>query len=99
MTIDTATLGSTITASATASGEAQTRLEEDYTNFLKLLTAQISNQDPLEPMDASTFVSQLAQLSQVAERAEKEPQPETETAMDINPGRKAPDALPTEVDQ
>ncbi len=41
----------------------------------------------------------LAQLSQVAERAEKEPQPETETAMDINPGRKAPDALPTEVDQ
>lgn len=65
MTIDTATLGSTITASATASGEAQTRLEEDYTNFLKLLTAQISNQDPLEPMDASTFVSQLAQLSQV----------------------------------
>ena len=29
----------------------------------------------------------LAQLSQVAERAEKEPQPETETAMDINPAR------------
>lgn len=65
MAIETATLGSTITSSASASDGAGARLEEDYTNFLKLLTAQISNQDPLEPMDASTFVSQLAQLSQV----------------------------------
>ena len=40
-------------------------IETDYQNFLQLLTAQISNQDPLEPMDATTFVSQLAQLSQV----------------------------------
>ena len=40
----------------------------------------------------------LAQLSQVAERAEKEPQPETETAMDINPGRDDA-AAATEVDQ
>ena len=41
------------------------RLAGDYTSFLKLLTAQVSNQDPLEPMDSSTFVTQLAQLSQV----------------------------------
>ena len=40
----------------------------------------------------------LAQLSQVAERAEKEPQPETETAMDINPGRDKA-AVATEADQ
>jgi flagellar basal-body rod modification protein FlgD len=40
-------------------------LQADYENFLKLLVSQIQNQDPLEPMDASTFVSQLAQLSQV----------------------------------
>ena len=32
---------------------------------MKLLTAQVANQDPLEPMDSTTFVSQLAQLSQV----------------------------------
>jgi flagellar basal-body rod modification protein FlgD len=37
----------------------------DYNNFLKLLVAQVQNQDPLEPMDSTTFVSQLAQLSQV----------------------------------
>jgi multicomponent K+:H+ antiporter subunit A len=38
----------------------------------------------------------LAQLSRVAERAEKEPVPETETAMDIDPGRNEPAAAPTE---
>jgi multicomponent K+:H+ antiporter subunit A len=38
----------------------------------------------------------LAQLSQVAERAEKETPPETETAMDIDPGRQEPATAPTE---
>ena len=51
--------------SASASATAGAKLSADYTSFLKLLTAQISNQDPLEPMDSTTFVSQLAQLSQV----------------------------------
>lgn len=41
------------------------KLNTDYESFLKLLTAQLVNQDPLEPMDSSTFISQLAQLSQV----------------------------------
>jgi flagellar basal-body rod modification protein FlgD len=55
---------------AAAAGQANSNtslqnLNEDYTNFLTLLTAQISNQDPLEPIDSTQFVSQLAQLSQV----------------------------------
>jgi len=41
------------------------QLSSDYTRFLKLLTAQISNQDPLAPMDSGQFITQLAQLSQV----------------------------------
>jgi len=49
----------------TSASEAQTQLGLDMNNFLKLLTAQITNQDPLKPMDSTTFVSQLAQLSQV----------------------------------
>lgn len=44
---------------------ALTRLAGDFNSFLQLLTAQVSNQDPLAPMDSSTFVTQLAQLSQV----------------------------------
>ena len=55
----------TQTGMPTVASEAQTQLGLDLDNFLLLLTAQISNQDPLEPMDSTTFVSQLAQLSQV----------------------------------
>lgn len=51
--------------SATAAAQSKTKLDADYQNFLKLLIAQVSNQDPLEPMDSTTFVSQLAQLTQV----------------------------------
>lgn len=53
------------TATASAATGAQNQLGVDYNNFLKLLTAQIQNQDPLKPMDSTAFVSQLAQLSQV----------------------------------
>jgi len=49
----------------TMSAAATQKLNTDYQSFLKLLTAQLTNQDPLEPMDSTTFVSQLAQLSQV----------------------------------
>lgn len=31
--------------------------------FLQLLVAQIKNQDPTNPTDATTFVTQLAQFS------------------------------------
>ena len=37
----------------------------NYDNFLKLLVAQMKNQDPTEPMDASQQISQLATFSQV----------------------------------
>ena len=33
--------------------------------FLRLLVAQIQNQDPLSPMDPTQFVSQLAQFSEM----------------------------------
>lgn len=55
----------TQTGTPTVASEAQAQLGLDLDNFLLLLTAQITNQDPLEPMDSTTFVSQLAQLSQV----------------------------------
>lgn len=51
--------------SQSTAATARNQLGVDYNNFLKLLTAQIGNQDPLKPMDSTQFVSQLAQLSQV----------------------------------
>ncbi|MGY6704308.1 flagellar hook assembly protein FlgD [Roseinatronobacter sp.] len=50
---------------ASGASVAQSKLDADYQSFLTLLIAQVSNQNPLEPMDSSVFVSQLAQLTQV----------------------------------
>ncbi|SFT09061.1 flagellar basal-body rod modification protein FlgD [Sulfitobacter marinus] len=60
-----ATTTSGVAAASTASSTASSKLAENYESFLTLLTAQISNQDPLEPVDSTQFVSQLAQLTQV----------------------------------
>ncbi len=38
----------------------------DQTSFLKLLTAQLQNQDPFSPMDNTQMVAQMAQFSSVA---------------------------------
>jgi flagellar basal-body rod modification protein FlgD len=44
---------------------AGNKFNQDFNSFLKLLTAQLKNQDPTEPMDSTQFVTQLTQLSQV----------------------------------
>ena len=43
------------------------RGEEQRSQFLRLLIAQIKGQDPLNPMDGTEFVSQLAQFTSVEE--------------------------------
>lgn len=40
-------------------------LTADYSMFLKLLTTQMQNQDPLNPMETSEYTQQLVQFSQV----------------------------------
>ena len=46
-------------SNATNSGLAST------SSFLTLLVAQLKNQDPLQPMDGTQFVTQLAQVNDV----------------------------------
>lgn len=41
------------------------RFADDFDNFLKLLTTQMSHQDPLEPIDPTEFTSQLATFTGV----------------------------------
>jgi len=43
-------------------------LASDFNGFLKLLTAQLRNQDPLAPMDADKFTSQLVQFASVEQQ-------------------------------
>lgn len=45
---------------ATATSKTQSMGKED---FLKMLVAQLKNQDPLNPMDGTDFATQLAQFS------------------------------------
>ncbi|MBJ3763161.1 flagellar hook assembly protein FlgD [Maribius pontilimi] len=47
------------------SPEASTTISSDFDTFLQLLTAQIRNQDPLDPMKSEEFAVQLATFSNV----------------------------------
>ncbi|OAN57297.1 flagellar hook assembly protein FlgD [Sphingomonas sp. TDK1] len=52
-------------AAQSASDAATSKLTGDYTLFLKLLTTQMQNQDPMNPMDSAQYTQQLIQYSQV----------------------------------
>lgn len=57
-----------VSGAATAiprSSDAAIGLAENFDSFLKLLTTQLTNQDPLQPMDANEFTAQLVQFSGV----------------------------------
>ena len=51
----------TATSSETTPSISDKSLGKD--DFLKLLVAQLSNQDPLNPQDGAEFVAQLSQFS------------------------------------
>ncbi len=51
----------TVPSSETTSSITNSSLGKD--DFLKLLVAQLSNQDPLNPQDGAEFVAQLSQFS------------------------------------
>lgn len=58
----------TMTGAAYNANKTQTaglKLAEDFTQFLTLLTTQLQNQDPLNPMDSTEFTNQLVQFTQV----------------------------------
>ena len=54
--------GSATTAAASNIGAGSTMGKDE---FLKLLVAQLQNQDPLNPQDPTAFTAQLAQFSQL----------------------------------
>ena len=51
-------------AAASAASGARSNVSED--RFLKLLVAQLANQDPMNPMDNAQMTSQMAQISTVS---------------------------------
>jgi flagellar basal-body rod modification protein FlgD len=66
MTITATQSNSATTGAAAAPATGATgQLLTDFNMFLKLLTTQMQNQDPLNPMDTAQYTQQLVQYSQV----------------------------------
>jgi flagellar basal-body rod modification protein FlgD len=61
--INAVSTNNSTTASGAAAMKQATGLNQD--DFLKMLVAQLQNQDPMNPQDSSAFVTQLAQITQV----------------------------------
>ncbi|MDE2304306.1 MAG: flagellar hook assembly protein FlgD [Gammaproteobacteria bacterium] len=55
----------TATTGTSATGGAANATTLGGTDFLTLMLAQLKNQDPTSPIDSNTFLTQLAQLSEV----------------------------------
>lgn len=64
-TIDRTTNPAPTSATTSAASADATDATLNYDSFLKLLVAQMKNQDPTDPVDASEQMSQLASFSNV----------------------------------
>lgn len=63
--VSSSSSGSTTYSSRGAQASSSTQNMLDKNDFLRLLVTQLTNQDPLNPMDSTEFVAQLASLAQV----------------------------------
>ena len=60
-----APVGTSTSAGSTSGATASASAASEKDMFLQLLVAQLKNQDPLNPMDGTAFVTQLAQFQQL----------------------------------
>src|SRR5579883_3042286 len=63
--IPTAPTGTPPSTDTTATRVPQKTLDQN--DFLQLLTVQLANQDPMQPMDDDSFIGQMAQFSALQE--------------------------------
>jgi flagellar basal-body rod modification protein FlgD len=95
MQVNSATSSSAAaTATASTSSSSNSALSENQ--FLKLLTEQLENQDPLQPEDDTQFLAQMAQFTSLQEANTLNQQVERLTAasyigatVTVNPGSSA----------
>lgn len=58
----------TTSPGATAASDTGTMVASDFETFLKMMTTQMQNQDPLNPMESTEFATQLATFSGVEQQ-------------------------------
>ena len=55
----------------TNSQKGRSKISADFDNFLKLLTTQLTHQDPLSPLDTHQFTNQLVQFAAVEQQIQQ----------------------------
>ncbi|MGC9418905.1 MAG: flagellar hook capping FlgD N-terminal domain-containing protein [Rhodovulum sp.] len=71
--MDSVTSATTTTTTASAAAEAKSdpaAISSDFETFLKMLTVQMTNQDPLNPIESSDYAVQLATFSGVEQQVQ-----------------------------
>jgi flagellar basal-body rod modification protein FlgD len=61
-------IGSANTGTTTGSNVANQQIANNFQQFLQLLTNQLQNQNPLDPLDTNQFTQQLVQFAQVEQQ-------------------------------
>jgi len=61
-------------ASITGSGADRASIAENFSTFLQLLTTQLKNQNPMDPLDTNQFTQQLVQFAQVEQQMKQNDQ-------------------------
>ncbi|TNE66688.1 MAG: hypothetical protein EP335_03085 [Alphaproteobacteria bacterium] len=66
--VDITGASSTQFSSNTLANGSAAKLADDFDDFLTLLTTQLQNQDPTDPMDSNQFTQQLVQFASVEQQ-------------------------------
>ena len=88
MAVDAATIATTPTSapatttsssnnSSSSSSTSGATLADNFQSFLMLLTTQLQNQNPLDPLDTNQFTQQLVQFAQVEQQLKSNSQLES----------------------
>lgn len=68
MTITTDYTTTTTSTQTSGTSSSSSALSSDYDTFLRMLTTQMQNQDPLNPVDSADYAQQLATFSGVEQQ-------------------------------
>lgn len=63
-----ATTPASSTSSSSSSSSSNNTIAGNFTEFLQLLTTQLKNQNPLDPLDTNQFTQQLVEFAQVEQQ-------------------------------
>jgi flagellar basal-body rod modification protein FlgD len=69
-------------AASTSGVVDNTMIASNFTTFLQLLTTQLKNQNPLDPLDTNQFTQQLVQFAQVEQQMKSNDQLSTLVSLD-----------------